>query len=96
MAVVTFTFGPKSKTYNITAGSLTRLSAWAAAAYPTIPNPAYNPGLPVDPGTNPLTIPNPDPTTSAIDGLWAGIMANIQSSEKATSVAAIVAPAAIT
>lgn len=93
MATVTFTFANKTKSFTVSAASATRFAAWAAAAYPTIPNPAYNPALPVDPVTNPVTIPNPEPVLSAIDGLWAGIKANVMSMEKAAGVAAVATPA---
>lgn len=89
MANVTFTFGPKTKTFVVSAGSLTRFSNWAAVAYATIPNPDTTPG-------QPATIPNPDPVGSAIDALWAGIRANVMSVELATGVAAVVKPVDLT
>lgn len=96
MAAITFTFGASTKTYTITAPNAQRLVNWATGAYPTIPNPAYDNAKPVDPVTNPQTIPNPTPVLSAIDGLWAGIRANVISSEKATATGAIVPPAGLT
>ncbi len=88
--MATIAFGPKSRTYTVTAGSLTRLSNWATSAYATIPNPqAGQIG-------QPATIPNPDPVGSAIDAIWAGIMANVKSSEQSTAVAAITPPADLT
>lgn len=90
MATITIAFGPKTRTYTVTAGNLTRLSNWATAAYATIPNPLA--------GQNgqPATIANPDPVGSAIDAVWAGLQANVKSSEQAASVAAVPLPADIT
>jgi hypothetical protein len=96
MATVTFTAGPKTKSYTITAGSLTRLGAWAAAAYPTIPNPAFNAAIPVDPVTNPRTITNPEPVLSAFDALFAGVKANVRSYEDQAAKTAIVPAADLT
>lgn len=95
MATVTFTFANKSKSYTISAGSAQRFSDWATAAYPTIPNPSYNPALPPTGGNTP-TIANPDPVTSAIDALWAGIKANVMGNEKDVAVKAITPPADLT
>lgn len=93
MATVTFTFATKTKSFTISAGSASRFAAWAAAAYPTIPNPAY------DPVTNPgvsQTIPNPEPVLSAIDGLWEGVKNNVKSYEKELGVKAVTTPADLT
>lgn len=92
-ASVTFTFGPKTKTFTISAGNVARFQAWALAAYPTIPNPAYvTPcGTPL-PDCLPQTIPNPDPVLSAIDGLWAGIKANVLSFERENAKRAVAEP----
>lgn len=92
MATVTFTFAAKTKSFTVSAGSATRFAAWAAAAYPTIPNPAYDPLLPPTGGNTP-TIPNPEPVLSAIDALWAGIKANVMSYEKDVGVRAVATPA---
>jgi len=93
MPNVTFTFGAATKTYTITAANAARFLAWATAAYPTIPNPAYdavtNPGVP-------QTIPNPNPVASAIDGLWAGIRNNVISHEKSLGAAAVAQPVDLT
>ncbi len=95
-ASVTFTFATKSKTFTVSAANAARFAAWAAAAYPTIPNPAYvTPcGTPL-PACLPQTIPNPDPVLSAIDGLWAGIKANVLSFEREKAKAQVTEPAAI-
>lgn len=90
MATVTFTFATKSKSFTISAPNAARFAAWAAAAYPTIPNPAF--GAPGEP----LTLPNPDPVLSAIDGLWAGIKANVLSYEREIAKMAVVEPADLT
>lgn len=42
MATVTFTFGAKSKSFTITAGSATRLTNYATAAYPLSPDPVIS------------------------------------------------------
>jgi hypothetical protein len=91
MATVTFTFAAKTKTFTVSAGSATRFAAWAAAAYPTIPNPAF----PGTPGA-PATLPNPEPVLSAIDALWAGIVANVKRYEKSLGIAAVATPADLT
>lgn len=96
MATVTFTFANKTKSFTVSAGSATRFAAWAAAAYPTIPNPAYDPSKSIDAVTNPQTLLNPEPVLSAIDALWAGIKANVMSSEKDVAVKAITPPADLT
>ena len=89
MATITFAFGNKSKTYTITAGNAARLAAWATAAYPTIPNPDKSEGAPA-------TIPNPEPVLSAIDGLWAGIKANVINYEREVGKKAVAEPADLT
>lgn len=86
MATVTFTFANKTRSFTVSAGSATRFAAWALAAYPTIPNPAYDPVS--NPGV-PQTIPNPEPVLSAIDALWAGIRANVRSYEDTIAKAAV-------
>lgn len=92
-ATVTFTLGAKSKTFTITAANAARIVAWATAAYPTIPNPAYDAACNPNPGPcAPQTIANPEPVLSAIDGLWAGIIANVQSYELEQSKAVVVKP----
>jgi hypothetical protein len=96
MPNITFTFGPTTKTYTITSPNAQRFVAWATAAYPTVPNPAFDAAKPVDPVTNPQTIPNPTPVLSVIDGLWAGLKANVQSSEKAAAMGTIAPPTDIT
>lgn len=80
MATVIITFGPKTRTYTVSAGSLTRLNAWATAAYATLPNGQ----------------PDPDPVGSAIDAVWQGLRNNVISAEKAGSVAAIPTPGDLT
>lgn len=94
-ATVTFTIGNKSKTYTISAANAARANAWAAAAYPTILNPAFDPAKPVDPTTNPQTITNPEPVLSAIDGLWEGIKNNVISWEHEQGKKAVPNPAPI-
>lgn len=89
MATITFTFGGKSRTYTITAGNAARLAAWAAAAYPTIPNPDKSEG-------QPATIANPEPVLSAIDGLWAGIKANVLSHEREKAKKSVAEPGDLT
>jgi len=91
MATVTFTFATKTKTFTVSAASANRFAAWAAAAYPTIPNPAF----PGTPGA-PATLPNPEPVLSAIDALWAGIRANVRNYEKNLGVAAVATPGDLT
>lgn len=95
-ATVTFTFANKTKSFTITAPNATRFANWAALAYPTIPNPAFDLACNPTPGPcAPATIPNPEPVLSAIDGLWAGITANVKNMEKSTSIKAIPEPADI-
>lgn len=84
MASVTFTFGPRSKTFTVAAQSVTRFQAWALAQYPTVSD------------GNGGTIPNPDPVTSVIDGLWSGLRASVIAYEKAQAVAAVATPADLT
>ena len=91
MATVTFTFGAKTKSFTVSAANVTRFSNWAAAAYPTIPNPAF----PGTPGAPP-TLPNPEPVLSAIDALWQGVKNNVISYEKGLSVAAVPIPGDLT
>lgn len=81
MATVTITFGPKTKTYTVIAGSLTRLQNWAAIAYPFLAD-----GV----------TPNPDPVGSAIDAIWQGVRNNVIASEKASTVAAVPTPGDLT
>jgi len=92
---VTFTVGGSTFSTTITGPNAQRGLAWATAAYPTIPNPSYDPNKPTDPVTNPQTLPNPDPVKSALAAIWQGIIANVQSSEKATAQKAIVEPAPV-
>lgn len=96
MANVTFTFGNKTKTFVVTPANAARFAAWAAAAYPTIPNPAYDPAKPIDAVTNPQSIPNSEPVLSAIDGLWAGVKNNVIGWEKEQAKAAVATPADLT
>jgi len=94
MATVTFTFGPKTKSFTVSPAGVARFMDWAAAAYPTVPNPAY-----VDPETTSTvspTIPNPDPVISVIDGLWAGVRNNVRGYEKQQGVAAVPDPTDVT
>lgn len=92
-ATVTFTIGNKVKTFTITAQNAARIMTWATAAYPTIPNPAFDPACNPVPGPcAPATIANPEPVLSAIDGLWAGIIANVRSYELEQSKAGVVQP----
>lgn len=93
MATITFTFANKTKSFTVTAGNANRFAAWALAAYPTIPNPAYDPVS--NPGV-PRTIVNPEPVLSAIDALWAGIKANVISTERQTAHTAVAEPADLT
>jgi len=93
---VTLTIGASTYSTTITAPNAQRGLAWATAAYPTIPNPAYDPNCDPAKGTcAAATLPNPDPVKSALAAVWQGIIANIQSSEKATSQKAIVDPAPV-
>ncbi len=86
MADFIFTFGPKTRTFTVTASNSARIQAWCLVAYPTIPNPAYTGRSDT---INPPTLPNPEPVLSAIDGIWAGIKDNVKNSEKVTAVNAI-------
>jgi len=79
----------------ITPASAARILAWATASYPTIPNPAYDSTKPVDPTTNPQTLPNPDPLGSAFAATFAGITANVRSYEKAKAVVTVPDPAPV-
>lgn len=80
-------------TTTITAANVARYQAWANAAYPTIPNPAYDSTCNPVPGPcAPATLPNPDPIISVFAAMWAGTVANVQSFEKQTAVQAIPAP----
>ena len=93
---VTFTIGASTFSTTITGPNAQRGLAWATAAYPTIPNPAYDPNC--DPTKGPCaaaTLPNPDPVKTALSQMWQGIINNIQSSETATSKAAVAAPAPV-
>lgn len=92
MATVTFTFANKTKSFTVSAGSTARFAAWAASAYPSIPNPAYDPAKLTDPVTNPVTLPNPEPVLSAIDGLWQGIQNNVKSYEFTEGVKVVAKP----
>jgi len=82
MATVTFTFGAKTKSYTVSAANVIRLQNWINPQFPTIPNPGYNPGLPIDPVTNPLTLPNPEPVLTFIDTLWNGIKQDVRQYEQ--------------
>jgi hypothetical protein len=90
MPSVTFTFGNKTKTFDISGPNAARLVAWATAAYPTIPNPQAG-----EEG-QPTTLPNPEPVLSAIDGLWAGIRANILAHEREVARKAVAEPGDLT
>lgn len=94
---VNFTVGPSIFSTTITAPNAARLQAWALAAYPTIPNPAFDPACIVPPASScpPLTLPNPDPGKSALAAIWQGIINNILGNEKAVSTKAIADPAPI-
>jgi len=96
MPSVTFSFGAKTKTFTVSAGGVARFHAWALATYPTIPNPTFNPALPINQVTNPLTIPNPDPIISAIDGMWEGFRTNVKNWEKSVAVGAVASPPDVT
>ena len=79
---VTFTVGGSTYSTTITGANAARGLAWATAAYPTIPNPAFYPNCNPVPGPcAPATLPNPDPVKSALAAIWQGIIANVQSSE---------------
>lgn len=87
---VTITVGPKTFTTMITAGNATRFQNWAAAAYPTIPNPAFTPSCGC-----PATITNPDPTMSALTAIWTGMVNNVINFERAQAKAAVPEPAPV-
>lgn len=82
-----------TKTYVVTAQTMTRLNAWAAATYPTIPNPAYDPVS--NPGVS-RTLPNPDPLGSACDAIRDGLWNNVKGWEKAQALAAVASPSDLT
>ena len=81
MATVTFTFGPKTKSFTVSSANVTRLQNWISPQFPVISNPAYNPSLPPDPVTNPVMLPNPEPVLSFIDSLWASIKRQVREYE---------------
>lgn len=95
MATVTFTVATKTYSTTVTGPNATRFGAWAAAAYPTIPNPAYNPELPTN-GSNPVTIPNPEPAISALEAVYRGLRNNVISWEREQAKAAVAEPADLT
>ena len=96
MAVVTFTIATKTFSTTITAPNATRFGAWAAAMYPTIPNPAFNPALPEHPTTNPRTIPNPEPAISALAAVFQGLKNNVISWEREQAKKAVAEPGDLT
>ena len=96
MATVTFTFGNKTRSFTVSAANVARFVAWAAAAYPTVPNPAYPSPDANGKSTVPATLPNPEPVLSAIDGLWAGLRANVINHEKQVAMKAIATPEDLT
>lgn len=93
---ITFSVGATSFTTTVTAPNAARFATWAAAQYPTIPNPSYvTPcGSPL-PACLPLTIPNPTPGVSALGALYQGTVNNILSWEKSQSVAAVPDPSPV-
>ena len=93
---VQIVFGGSTYTYAVSAATAARFQAWAAVAYPTVPNPAYvTPcGAPLA-ACLPQTIPNPDPIKSVADATFAGWSANLQSFEHAAAVAAVAPPAPV-
>lgn len=94
--VVTLSVGPTVYTENITAPNAARLSAWAAALYPTIPNPAYvTPCGPPLPACLSPTLPNPDPGKTAFQAVIQGIKDNVTNFEREQSKAAVATPAPI-
>lgn len=87
---VTFTIGAQSFSTTITAQNAARALAWATAAYPTIPNPAYDPAC--TQSCAPATLPNPNPVQSALAAVWQGIKNNVIASEHAASEATLPTP----
>lgn len=96
MAAVTFTVGTKTFSTTITAGNATRAAAWAAAQYPTIPNPSFNPAIPEHPVSNPRTLPNPEPVISALAAMYQGMKDNVRRWEQDQSKSAVALPGDLT
>lgn len=84
---ITFSFGNKSRTFVITPMNAARVVAWATAAYPTIPNPAFT----ISCGC-PQTLPNPEPVLSYIDDLWTAIRDTVIRYEKDKNAKALPEP----
>lgn len=97
MPAVTFTVATKTFSTTITGPNATRFGAWAAAMYPTIPNPAYPSPDPVtgEP-TAPPTIPNPEPAISALEALFRGLKTNVLNWEREQSKKTVPEPADLT